>query len=88
LDNTAGKFFVENLIDHVVGGIIAALEGVAEPRLVGLAINQDTVDLRVNEAQVPTNAFVSKVITRTVFALANCLKGVGQIEDLRIDIRR
>ena len=82
------EFFVENLIDHVVGGIIAALEGVGEPRTVELAINQGAVSLSVNEAQVPANPFVSKVITSTIFALASCLKGVGHIEYLRIDIKR
>ncbi len=81
------EFFAGNLIENVVGGIIATLEGVEEPKEVELVINQDTVSLSVNEAQVPTNAFVSKVMTSTIFALASCLKGVGQIEDLRIDIK-
>ena len=81
------EFFVENLVDHVVGGIIAALEGVGEPRTVELAITQGTVDLKVNEAAVPANPFVSRVITSTLYGLVSCLKGVGQIEDLRIDIK-
>ena len=81
------EFFVGNLIDNVVGGIIATLEGVEEPKEVELVINQGTVSLSVNEAQVPTNEFVSKVTTSTLFALVSCLKGVGQIEDLRIDIK-
>lgn len=81
-------YFVENLVDHVVGGILRALEGVGEPEVVELAINQGAVDFNVNEAAVPLNAFASKVVTATIYGLVSCLKGVGHIESLRIDIKR
>jgi len=81
-------YFVGSLVDHVVGGILRALEGVGEPKVVTLAINQGAVDLTVNEAQIPVNEFASKVISNTLYGLASCLKGVGHIESLKVDIKR
>ncbi|MFH0941608.1 MAG: hypothetical protein V1823_01075 [Chloroflexota bacterium] len=81
-------YFIQSLTDHVVTGIILALEGIGEANAVELAVTPAAVSLKVNGAAVPTNAFVSRVITNTVFGLASSLKGVGQINSLRIDIKK
>lgn len=81
-------YFVQSLVDHVVRGILEALENTGSPETIELAIAPAGVALKVNRTAVPTNAFVSKVITNTLFGLAGSLKGVGKINTLKVEIKK
>lgn len=80
--------FVRGLIDRVTTGIVLALEGTGEPHTVEMTIAGGGVGLKVNGVVVPTNEFVNKVTTSTIFGLVSCLKGVGHIESLKIEIQK
>ncbi|RJQ37661.1 MAG: hypothetical protein C4555_06125 [Dehalococcoidia bacterium] len=81
-------YFAQSLVDHVVRGILEALEGTGTPDTVDLSVAPAGVNLKVNGAAVPTNPFVSRVITNTLFGLASSLKGVSQINTLRVEIKK
>ncbi|MFA5317798.1 MAG: hypothetical protein WC369_10320 [Dehalococcoidales bacterium] len=81
-------YFIQNLVDHVTTGIILALEGTGDPHSIELAITQGSVSLKVNGVVVPTNDFVNKVTTSTLYGLVGCLKGGDHIESLRIEIQK
>jgi uncharacterized membrane protein HdeD (DUF308 family) len=81
-------YFVQSLIDHVVRGILEALEGTSEPKIIDLSIVPAGVNLKVNGTAVPTNPFVSRVIQNTLFGLVSSLKGVSQITTLRVEIKK
>jgi len=81
-------YFVSSMIDHVVRGILEALENTGSPENIDLSIAPAAVHLKVNGAAVPTNPFVSKVITNTLFGLASSLKGVDKINTLQVEIKK
>ena len=83
------NYFVEGLIDHTVGGIIASLEGVEDigGNLV-LTIDGDTVAITLSDAPVSMNAFVQKITKGMVTGMVAALKGVGKINRVTISITR
>ena len=83
-------YFVQRYIDHLTGGILAALEGTGEIQTVTLAIDKDkdAVEINLNDAVVPVKTFVTKIIRNTVFGMVSSLKGVSEINTVKIDIKR
>ena len=81
-------YFVEGLVDHIVGGIIASLESTGEIEIVDLTIEGDEVAVNLNNSPVPINAFVQKIIKSTVTGMISVLKGVGEIDKVKISIKR
>lgn len=81
-------YFVRRFIDHTVGGMIGALEGIGEIRTLDIAIDGTEVKATLNGADVPVNAFVSKIIRNTVFGMVSSLKGVDDIDRLNLSIER
>ena len=81
-------YFVQEFIDHTIGGILEALEGTGEIKTMALSINGDKVTINLNNALVPINPFVTKIIRSTVAGMVSSLKGVSEINRLNISIRR
>ena len=81
-------YFVAGLIDHTIGGMLAALEGTGEIRSLDISIHGDEVTINLNDAVVPINPFVSKIVRNTVAGMVSSLKGVGEIDKTDINIRR
>jgi hypothetical protein len=81
-------YFVQNFIDHTIGGILAGLEGVGEIRSVAISIEGDKVTINLNNAVLPINPFVSKIIRNTTVGMVSSLKGVGEINRVNITIKR
>jgi len=81
-------YFVEGFIDHVVSGIIEALEGGGKIKDLNLIIEGDKVTINLNEAIVPINSFVSKIIKSTIIGMVSTLKGVTEVKNIRIIIHK
>lgn len=81
-------YFAQGFIDHTLGGILAALEGTGETKTLEVAIEGDKVTINLNNALVPVNTFVSKIIKNTICGMVSSLKGVDGIEKIKINIRR
>ncbi|MBI4334118.1 MAG: hypothetical protein HY673_22885 [Chloroflexi bacterium] len=79
-------YFVQGFIDHVVSGMIEALEGTGEIKDLDLSIDGDKVGICLNGAAVPVNAFASKIIKSTVAGMVSPLKGVKAVKVLKITL--
>ena len=81
-------YFVEGFIDHVMGGILEALENTGQIKSLDVSIEGDKVTINLNNALVPTNPFVTKIIRNTIIGMVSSLKGVSEIQRMNIRIRR
>jgi len=82
-------YFVQGFIDHVVGGMLASLEGTGgEIKTVDLTIDEDKVAINLNEAAVPINPFVNTIIRNTITGIVSSLKGVSETNRININIKR
>lgn len=79
--------FVQGFIDHVVGGILASLQGTGEIKTLDLDIEADTITINLNSVVVPINPFVNKIIRNTIAGMVSSLKGVSEIHRMNISIR-
>jgi molybdopterin-guanine dinucleotide biosynthesis protein B len=66
-----------------IHGLVNLIEQWLESRL-----KQDDVELTINQTFIPIKPFVRDMLTRTLLAMVSSLKGVKQIQSLRISIRR
>jgi len=81
-------YFIQGFIDHTVGGMVGALEGIGEIRTLDIAIDEAEVKVTLNGADVSVNAFVTRIIKNTVFGMVSSLKGVDDIDRLNLSIER
>lgn len=82
-------YFVQNYIDHVVGGIVASLKDTGEIDSLNLSIdNEGQVAINLNGADVPISYFPNEIIKSTILGMVSPLKGVSQIDRLEITIGR
>ncbi len=81
-------YFVEGFMDHVVSGMIEALEGTGEIKNLSLSIEGSKVAINLNGAPVPVNAFASKIIRSTAVGVVSPLKGVKEINQMQVNIAR
>ena len=83
-------YFVENYIDHVVGGIVASLKDTGEIESLELTIdNEGQVAMNLNNADVPLKYFPVEIIRSTILGMVSTLKGVeGEVNSLEITINR
>lgn len=73
-------YFVENYIDHVVGGIIASLKDTGAIKNLELDIdNTGQVKITLNGADVPLGYFPVEIIRNTLSGLVSTLKGVDKV---------
>jgi len=83
-------YFVENYLDHVLGGIISSLKDTGEIQNLELAINNEgEVTITLNGADVPLKYFPIEIIKSTVEGIVAPLKGVeGPVKTLKLNIER
>lgn len=82
-------YFVEGYIDHVVGGILAALKDTGEISTLELEINNEgQVAISLNECDVPLNYFANEIIRGTILGMVATLKGVDAVNRLKLTLRR
>jgi len=81
-------YFVQGFIDHTVSGMISALEGVGEIKILDISVEGDKVTINLNDAMVPVNPFVNKIIRNTIVGMVSSLKGVSAMNRMNISIRR
>ncbi len=81
-------YFVQDFIDHVVGGILASLKGTGEVESVDMDIIEDTVTIILNNTMVPVNPFVSEITRKVITGIVSSLKGVDKTNRINITIRR
>jgi hypothetical protein len=80
-------YFVLGFIDHVVGGILKGLEDTGEIKDLDLSLQGDKVTINLNNAIVPLNAFANKIVRNTIKGMVSALKGVKEINILKISIK-
>ncbi len=91
VNNTPIKtdYFVEGFIDHTVSGMIESLEGTGPIRDLEMAIQGNSVSIKLNGADVPINEFVVKIIRSTMNGMVSVLKGVtGEVANLKLNIKK
>ena len=81
-------YFVQRFVDHTIGGILAGLEGTEEMKGMDASIEGEKVVIKLNNALVPTNPFVSDLIRNTIMGMVSSLKGVGSVDKVNITITR
>ena len=81
-------YFVLGFIDHVIGGMLEALEDVGEIKSAELSIKGDVVEISVNDTPIRINPFVNKITGNTTKGMVSLLKGVSEINSLNISISR
>ncbi len=83
-------YFVENYIDHVIGGIITSLKDTGEIQTLELGIdNEGQVTINLNGADIPLKYFPVEIIKSTIAGIVAPLKGVDSvINKLEISITR
>ena len=81
-------YFVQGFIDHVINGMLNALRGTCRIKNLNLSLEGDTVNIDLNGSTVPINDFVNKIIRNTVLGMVTSLKGVKEVNKLKIEIIR
>jgi len=65
------------------------VKGVADLLEVGfIKPQEERISLYVNNTFIPLTVFPKQIITNVVLAVASCLKGVGEVKNLQIFLRR
>lgn len=83
-------YFVENYLDHVVGGIISSLKDTSEIKTLELTIDNDgQLTINLNGADVPLSYFPVEIIKSTIEGMVSTLKGVDSaVNKLELNIER
>ena len=81
-------YFVAEFIDHVVSGMVEALEGTSQAKDLDLTIDGEKVTINLNGSPIPTNTFVRKIVSGTIIGMVRTLKGVDDFAKLRIVIHK
>jgi len=82
-------YFVENYLDHVVGGIISSLNDTGEIKTLELTIdNEGQLTINLNGADVPLKYFPVEIIKSTIEGMVAPLKGVDSaVNKLELNIK-
>ena len=81
-------YFVEGFIDHVVSGMIEALEGTGKIKDMDLSIDGDKVVINLNGTIIPVNTFANKIIRGTIIGMVSTLKGITDVKKLSIALHK
>jgi hypothetical protein len=81
-------YFVEGFIDHVLSGIIEALEGTSKINDLNLSIDEGQTVINLSGDKVPLNAFTAKIIKNTIIGMVSSLKEVNNIQKLSIFLHK
>jgi len=81
-------YFVQEYIDHVVGGIVASLNDTGEIESLELSINNEgRVTINLNSSDVSLKHFPNEMIKSTILGMVSTLKGVGEVNRLQLSIK-
>ena len=80
--------FAQGFIDSTLGGMLAPLDGVGEVKTLDISIEDDTIIIYLNGAQVPTNLFVGNVFKNIIAGMVSALKGVGEVKKVELNIKK
>jgi hypothetical protein len=73
-------YFVENYVDHVIGGIVGSLHDTGQIDTLELSIdNEGQVRIQLNNADVPLKSFPMEIIKSTIEGIILPLKGVDRV---------
>ena len=81
-------YFVEGFIDHVVSGMIEALEGTGKIKDMDLSIDGGKVVINLNGTIIPVNTFASKIIRGTIIGMVSTLKEITDVKELSIALHK
>lgn len=81
-------YFVEGFIDHVVSGIIEALEGTGKITDLDLSIDGGQTDINLNGNKILLNAFTAGIIRNTIIGMVSSLKEVNNIKKVSIFLHK
>lgn len=83
-------YFVQEYLEHVVGGIVASLHDTGAIKSLTLSLdNEGKVTINLNGADVPLKYFPNDIIKGTLTGMVATLKGVeGEINRLEMAIKR
>jgi sulfur carrier protein ThiS len=81
-------YFVEGFMDHVVNGMIEALEGTGKIKDMDLSIDGDEVVINLNGTIIPVNTFANKIIRGTIIGMVSTLKGITDVKELSIALHK
>jgi hypothetical protein len=81
-------YFVEGFVDHVVSGIVEALEGTDKIKDLDLSIDGGKTTINLNGNGVQLNVFTSKIIKNTIIGMVSSLKEVNDINTLSIFLHK
>ena len=80
-------YFVQDYIDHVVGGILSSLRDTEEIESLELSIdNEGQVTINLNNSVIPLKYFPNEIIRSTILGMVSTLKGVGEVNRLEMTI--
>jgi len=73
-------YFVQNYIEHIVGGIVSSLKDTGDIDNLELTVDSDgVVKLYLNNADVPLKYFPIEIIKSTLEGMVLPLKGVDSV---------
>ena len=81
-------YFVQGFLDHTIGGMVAALEGIGEIESMDISIEGNEVTINVNNAPVAIKPFVSEIFRNTIAGMLSSLKGVSEVNKVKMAIKR
>ncbi len=81
-------YFVQSFIDHTIGGMAGALEGVVEIGSLDVSIKGDKVVVDINGKAIALNPFVNRLVKSTLDGLLLPLKGVCSTDGVKLHIDR
>ena len=80
--------FVQVFVEHTLTGMLGSLKNTGPVTNLSLSIEGDKVNIILNGKAVKTNQFASKIVKSTVFGMAMPLKGVNEINSVKIEIAK
>jgi hypothetical protein len=81
-------YFVQGFIDHIVGGMVSALEGTGEIKHLVVSLEGEKIAMILNDTVVPINTFANDIIRNTIIGMVSSLKEVNEINKLTLTIGR
>jgi hypothetical protein len=80
-------YFVQEYIDHVVGGILASLKDTGKIESLKLSIdNKGQLAINLNGSVIPLKYFPNEIIRSTILGMVAPLKGVDGVDRLQLNI--
>ena len=79
--------FTTSFISSLVKGMLGTLQGTEGTRETGIGISGNKVNIELDGVPLPLNPFVSDIFRNTLEGAISSLRGVSEIENLKLQIR-